>query len=341
MTSLRHLSAGSLLLLVLTGCTTDAPPPNIVPPAPAEATVEQLSGTYCYFGPDFNLRAFRRDPKLIPFLDVEALGEPTKVSVAATAEEIRFTYTNRDGVEVNEVLSPGKLKATWQEGALVVPWKEVRPNVGAMVGLNVVGNVLGLALAGILHSDSYTPFVYAGGRKRESRLFRLADGRLVMSDTLRASGALKEEDMASGAWAREDSVALLLDPADGDCAAPSPDQPLQPRFERGLDLRVPACADRLAEQFASVLVEKGEPEDVARRVSNETVDGLIENGGNWAEFWLETPSGVTYKFDVGKKDDGCVLRMFGRVKRTRTMTSSMENRIWFLAKRPLPECACN
>ena len=75
-------------------------------------------------------------------------------------------------------------------------------------------------------------------------------------------------------------------------------------------------------------------------MSNETVDDLLTNGGNWADFWLETPSGATYKFDVGKKDDGCVLRMFGRVKRTRTMTSSTENRIWFLAKRPLPECTC-
>lgn len=335
MTSRRHLPVGCLLLLVLTACTTDAPPPDLVPPAPGGANVEQLSGDYCYFGPDFNLRTFRRDPRLIPFMNVEALGEPTKVSVAATAEQVSFTYTNRDGAEVEEVFSPARLKARWQEGALVVPWREVRTNVGVMIG----ANVLGLFFSGLFGSNNFTP--YLGGRSRESRLFRLADGRLVMSDTLRASGDLKEGDMASGAWAREDSVALLLDPADGDCAAALPGRPLEPRFERGLDLRVPACADRLAEQFASVLVEKGEPEDVARRVSDETVDDLLANGGNWAEFWLEAPSGATYKFDVGKKDDGCVLRMFGRVKRTRTMTSSTENRIWFLAKRPLPECACN
>ncbi|HQR44562.1 MAG TPA: hypothetical protein PLB02_01195 [Thermoanaerobaculia bacterium] len=334
MTSLRHLSAGCLLLVALAGCGTDVPPPDLIPPAPEQVSVEQLSGTYCYSGPDVNLRSYRRDPRLIPFLSVEALGEPTKVSVAATAGEVRFTYTNRDGAEVSEVFSPAKFRASWQEGALVINWKGVGPNAGEMIGVNLVG----FLLTGLLGSNSYSPVL--GGRKRESRLFRLADGRLVMADSFRASGDLKGQDMASGAWVREDSVALLLDPAEGDCAAAVAARPPQPWFGKGLDLRVPACADRLEEEFASILVDKGELKAVAWEAAREKVDSLVNERGDWAEFRIVTPSGSRYDFDVGRSGDGCVLRLFGRVKQTGKMTISTNNTLWYLAKRPLPECAC-
>jgi hypothetical protein len=332
----RLTSAGCLLALALTGCASDAPPPNLIPPARAEATVDQLSGDYCYFGPDFNLRSFRRSPSLIPFFNVEALGEPTKVSVEATAEQVCFTYTNRDGVEVKEVFSPATSRARWKDGALVVPWKEVRPNVGVMIGANVAGNVLGLVLAGLLHSDSYSPHLYLGGRNRESRLFRLSDGRLVMSDTFRASGDLKEADMASGSWERQDSVALLLDPAVGDCRD-GPTRPPEAWFDEGVDLRVPVCADQLEAQFASILMEKGESEEVARRLAGETVDFLVNEGRNWAQFQIESPPSSTYKFAVRRNEDGCFLRLYRTVKKKGKWTFDLGSHV----ERPLPECACN
>ena len=324
----RDLVAGSVLALALTGCASSVPPRDtFYPPVAAAASVEQLSGNYCYYGPDLSVRSFQRGTELIPFLDVDALWWPATIRVEATPVRIVFTCTDETGYEEQHVFLPSDYQAEWREDRLVLPWKRHASSAGASVGFGVLGGLL------------FNSWEFEGMR-RESHLYRSADGQLVMTDFLRRKGYSQEGNGGGQFWEDEDAVALLLEPATGDCAPGMPSRPLQPRFERGLDLRVSACADRLAEQFASVLVEKGEPEDVAQRVSNETVDDLVTNGGNWTEFWLEAPSGVTYKFDVGKKDDGCVLRMFGRVKKTRTMTSPTENRIWFLAKRPLPECAC-
>lgn len=332
MTTRIFLAAGCLLTLALTGCMSDAPPANLIPPAPAEATVEQLSGDYCYFGPEFNLRAFRRSPNLIPFLNAEALGEPTKVSVEATAEEVRFTYTNRDGVEVKEVFSPARFKARWQGGALVVSWRDALTTGDVMLGLALIPLIVA--------SDNVSPQL--GGRNRESRLFRLADGRLVMSDTVRASGDKKGEDMASSSWKRVDSVALLFDPAAGDCSGGAGRSP-EEWYGHGPDLRVPACADQFEERLASILVAMGESEEVAGRLAGETVESLVNERGSWAQFRIESPpSSSFYGFDVGKSEDGCVLMLMLRVKREGKWTATSKGYFGSaLAKRPLPECACN
>jgi hypothetical protein len=329
-------AASSLLALVLTGCiSTDAPPHDAFHPlsAPA-ASVEQLSGNYCYFGPDLSVRSFRRGTDSIPFLDAQKLWWPATVRVDATTERIVFTCTDETGYEEQQVFLPSRLRAEWREDALVVPWKEVRPNVGVMIGVNV----LSFFVSGIFGSSNWSPYV--GGRSRESRLFRDADGQLVMTDTVKASGDLKQEDMASRAWEREDSVALLLEPATRDCAAAMEGRPLQPRFEKGLDLRLPACADRLEEEFASILVEKGESEEVARKLAGESVNSLVNERYYWAQFFIESPSGVTYKFDVGKSKDECVLRLYGLFNKNKIFFPGSEGNLWYLAKRPLPECAC-
>ncbi len=340
MTSRRLVSAGCLLALSLAGCASDAPPPNLIPPSPKEAaTVEQLSGDFCYFGPDFNLRTFRRDPKLIPFLDVEALGEPTKVSVEATAERVSFTYTNRDGVEVQEAFLPARFKAGWKEGALVVPWKEVRPNVGAMIGINVVGNVLGLVLAGILHSDSYSPSLYLGGRHRESRLFRLADGRLVMTDSFRASGDLKRGDMASGSWERQDSVALLLDPAAEDCSA-GPGRPPEAWYDQGVDLRKPDCAAELEEQTVAILAAKGEEPEQARSAVKESLADLLAGEEAWTTLYVGCPEGAMYTLWFGRDASGCAVKLMGREMR-RGKGVSRTSWTGGTLRRPLPACDCN
>ena len=339
MSSRRLAPVGCLLALSLAGCASDAPPPNLIPPPPAEATVEQLSGDFCYFGPDFSLRTFRRDPKLIPFLDVDALGEPTKVSVEATAERVFFTYTNRDGVEVQEAFLPAKFKARWKEGALVVPWKEIRPNVAGMIGINVVGNALGLVLAGMFHSDSYSPGLYLGGRNRESRLYRLADGRLVMTDTFRASGDLKQGDMASSSWERQDSVALLLDPAAGDCSA-GPGRPPEAWYGQGVDLRKPDCAAELEEQTVAILVAKGEEPVQARPAVKEGLAEVLAGEEAGTTFHVLCPEGVTYTLWFGKDASGCAVKLMEHERKrgkgvSRTTWSSGTQR------RPLTACDCN
>ncbi len=335
MTSHRLVSVGCLPALALAGCMSDAPPPNLVPPAPAEATVEQLSGDYCYFGPDFNLRSFRRSPKLIPFLDVEALGEPTKVSVEATAEQVCFTYTNRDGVEVKEVFSSARFKARWHEGALVVPWKEIRSNVAEMIGINV----LGLVLAPIFAPIGGSPSLYVGGRNRESRLFRLADGRLVMSDTLTASGDLKHGDMASRSWQRQDSVALLFDPAAGHCAA-GPGRPPEAWYGQGVDLRNPGCAAELEEQIVAILVAKGAEPGQARSAVEEGLSELLAGEEAWTTLHLRCPEEVTYKLWFGKDTSGCAVRLMERMKkRGKGVTGTR----WGggTLRHPLLACDCN
>jgi hypothetical protein len=59
-----------------------------------------------------------------------------------------------------------------------------------------------------------------------------------------------------------------------------------------------------------------------------------------AVFWIESPSGSSFEFTIGKKKGQCVLRLFRQVKTGRYSRREIANNVWFLAKRPLPECAC-
>jgi hypothetical protein len=192
-----------------------------------------------------------------------------------------------------------------------------------MVAVNVVGLLLG--------SNS----LYTGDESRESRLFRLEDGRLVMTDTHRASGDLKPAGQSPGYWARQESVALLLDPASGDCAA-GPAHPPQPWFDEGVDLRDPECAAQLEEQVASILVAEREAPESARLAAQENVTALSESDASWASLSVWCPSGVTYGFRLGRGGATCVLRLVEcRTKNRRsTWTPGIE-------ERPLPACACN
>jgi len=299
-------------------------------------SVEQLSGDYCYFSPDYNLRSFRRSPKMIPFVDVETFGQPTKVSVEASAEQIVFTFTDGDGNAIRRVFAPSLFRAAWRENALVVRWSGVGPSVAAMIGLNV----LGVVVQGLL--GSHSPDLYLGTAGRESRLFRLEDGRLVMTDTFRESGDLrKPADQRPGYWERQDSVALLLDPVVGDCAA-GPDHPPQPWYEKGVDLRNPDCAAQLEESIVSILVEKGESPEAVAAVARETVIGLRSDEKSCTNFRVAPASNVSYVFVVEWSGTGCRLRLDSRTKygkHSRVTVGGL-----FLSgsgKRPLPACDCN
>lgn len=328
MPAARTLAAISGLALLLIGCASDVPRKDFAPPAPAATSVEQLSGEYCYYGPDFNVRSYRRPAKAIPFLDVEALGQPTKVSVEATTERIVFTYTDVYGEETQQVFLPSRFRAVWREDALVIPWEGSRVNVGKSI------------VPGIVFGTIFGVWEFAGW-ERESRLFKVADGRLVLSDSFRIKGYSERHKQGGTFYEREDSIAVFLDPMMGDCTADASDRPLQPLYERGLDLRAPACMAQLERQLASILAEKGEAAEAAEALAHDRVTALSARGENWADFSVSSPSGVTYKFDFGKNKAGCVLRMYGRGKKGHHFSSSVESHIWFFAKRPLPDCACN
>jgi hypothetical protein len=276
--------------------------------------VEELSGEYCYSGPDFNVRSYFRSSKAIPFIDVEALGEPTKVTVEASAERILFTYTSDEGVETQEVFIPAKFNAVWSEDALVIPWggSAVRPFV--------------------------IPFLFwhISSSSRESRLFKLTDGRLVMSDSF-GEGGFTEEGQSDVFFSRKAAVAVILDPCTGDCAADTADRPRQPWFGSGLDLQDARCATQLEEQIAAILVDKNERPETAAALAKEKVEKLSNGENDSRSFTVSVFAGPIYSFEVASKKSGCVLRLW---KRETSLGHSL-NRLWYLAKRALPDCACN
>jgi hypothetical protein len=298
--------------LVWVGCSSSAPPKGIVPAVPLLTQVEQLSGEYCYVGPDFNIRSYRREPAAIPFVDVAALGRPTKVSVTASPQEVIFRYTDTDGAAREETFLPANFRAVWRDGAFEMEGEG---------GSGLEGSSGG---------------IYVYGSSRESRLFKLADGRLVMTDSVRTKGYSEEEGHANPVFhAYEATVAVILDPVADGCEAGAVSRAPQPWFGSGADLRDPACAAELEEQTKAVLVDQGEDPEVAAGCSKDAI-GTLRAGPGSREFFISTP-GAAYGFDIARKDPGCVLRLYYR----RRPHSQVTDNIFYLAKRPLPGCVCN
>jgi len=331
--STRFLAAASGLALLLTGCASDTPRKGFIPSGPVTTSLEELSGEYCYYGPDFNIRSYYRSPEAIPFVDVSAFGEPTKITVDATAEQIVFTFTGDDGVQRQQLFQLEKFKAAWRENALAVSWEQGggrKLSPGEAVASVLIGVPAGLVI-GIL-----TGFEFSESG-RESRIFRLPDGRLAMTDSFRTTGY---SDRGRGFYEEEDSVAVFLDPAAGDCAGGPPDRPMEPLFEKGLDLRDPACAAQLEEAIVSILVEKGEAPETVAAVARETVIGLRNDEKLWTEFRVAPAPIVSYVFVVGRSGTKCRLRLESRTKSGKNSVVTVGG-IFLSGKRPLPACACS
>lgn len=323
MPAARALAAISGLALALTACTSgthslqvhsEVPREGLIPSDAAVTRVEELSGEYCYFGPDFDVRSYLRSPDKIPFVDIGVLGEPTKVTVEASAERILFAYTNDDGVETQEVFTPAEFGALWQENVLVIPWGRSKSRFFVIPFL----------------------FWHISSSGRESRLFKLTDGRLVMSDSF-GEGGFTEQGQSDVFFSRKEAVAVILDPSTGDCAADALGRPRQLWFERGLDFRDPACAVQLEKQLAAILIDQGETLETGTKLANETVETLSRGEGDSKSFSVSDFAGPRYSLELARKRSGCVLRLWKREKHN----SSYTNRLWYIAKRPLPDCACN
>jgi hypothetical protein len=308
------LAALGAATLGLAGCVSSGPPAGMVPNGPRVTRAEQLSGDYCYFGADRNVRIYRRGPEAIPFLHVAALAQPTRVSVAASTEEVVFSYTGTDGIEKREAFAPAKLGAVWRGNAFEIRWQEKTTTAyGTSEGFGVSGS------------------------SRKSRLFRLSDGRLIMTDMVRWKGAsqtsflLFESDVQL--------VAVILDPGTGGCAAGATDPGRRPWSGRGPDLRDPPCASRLASQLTAILTEEGEDPQVSETLARATVGDLVIGQGDPRRFSVSSPSGTTYGFEVaGRAASPCELRLY---RRAGDGSSVAEDSVAYLAKRPLPDCVCN
>lgn len=310
-TSRLRLLACAFLGALVAACSVDAPPPQMISQAPRWARIEDLSGHYCYFGFNYNVRTFGMGVEGIPFLAARELFEPTEVIVRASPTEVVFHFNGPDGAPRAHTYDIAANEAVWHDGELLQRYSS---------GLRVNGLIL-------FGDTEYTVAT------REGRLFRRPDGNLVLSWSVRDKGFASGE--GSGAFHVERSVALLLPPKTGTCEVDTGTLRMQPWYEQGPDLRDPACATVLEDQVAAMLVgDKETPEnaDAAARVVRYLPDGTYA-----ARFTVHSRSGTSYHFSVSRGATSCKLRLTARDRPTkygRTTTSSLKSR-------PLPGCICN
>ncbi len=300
--------------LVLPACVSSVPRSGLVPGGPAVTRIEELSGDYCFAGLDFNVRSYRRTAADIPFLDVEALEPLTVVSVRVEADSVVFSHADADCRGQQEIFQFSDAEAAWRGDALVIEKREPRPR-----------------------PDDYFGVFVDSGWQEESRLFRLEDGRLVMTDVIRRRGHEMREDRRHIVFFREEeAVALILDPFREDCAEQAAKRGREPWFDVGPDLRDPACAARLEAELAAMLVNEDEtPADSANMAADALTSFRTGTRVPW-DFQVSSWTGDEYGFRVGMKKTGCSLVLWRRWKEDSIVSASRG-----LVSRPLPDCVCN
>ncbi len=97
-----------------------------------------------------------------------------------------------------------------------------------------------------------------------------------------------------------------------------------------------ACRDALASGFATVLTAQAEAPETASRLAREAVDALASVDMGPRPFLVASPSGTDYAFFVERKDDACLLRLYGRQKGFVSYT----NNVTYIATQPLAPCRC-
>jgi hypothetical protein len=311
-TSSLRLLACVLPAALLPACSVDAPPPQMISQAPRSARIEDLSGHYCYFGFEYNVRTFGMGVDGIPFVPARELREPTEVIVRASPTAVVFHFTGADGAPRAHTYDIAANGARWHDGELLQKHSS---------GLKVNGFIF-------FGDTDYTVAT------REARLFRRPDGNLVLSWSVRDKGYTTGGD--HGGFHVERSVALLLPPKTSTCEVDTGTLRMQPWYEPGPDLRDPTCTTVLEEQVAAMLVDYEETPEDADDAAAESVRSF-RDGTEAAHFMVESRSGTKYHFAVSRGATSCKLRLTGRDRKTkygRMTTSSLKSR-------PLPGCVCN
>ena len=98
-----------------------------------------------------------------------------------------------------------------------------------------------------------------------------------------------------------------------------------------------ACFEAMRNGLDSILVEQEENPEVAGRLASDATAKLEAGGLGPRPFLLRSSSGVDYSFFVQRKDDGCLLRLYGRDKGFTSYT----NNLTYIATRPLAPCGCS
>ena len=97
-----------------------------------------------------------------------------------------------------------------------------------------------------------------------------------------------------------------------------------------------ACRDALASGFVTVLTAQAETPETASRLARDAVDALASVDMGPRPFLVASPSGTDYAFFVERKDDACLLRLYGRQKGFVSYT----NNVTYIATQPLAPCRC-
>jgi hypothetical protein len=103
-----------------------------------------------------------------------------------------------------------------------------------------------------------------------------------------------------------------------------------------VNLKDAPCAASFETGLSSILTEQGEKSDVAQTLAHRAyrINTTADYGPR--PFYVGAPSGTDYAFFVQKKDDRCLLRLYGRQKGFTSYT----NNLTYISTRELPGCAC-
>ena len=96
------------------------------------------------------------------------------------------------------------------------------------------------------------------------------------------------------------------------------------------------CRHTFADRMSSILVEQGEKQDVADKLTESTVTVLSAGSLGPRPFLVASPSGADYGFFVEQKSSDCLLRLFSRQKGF----MRYRNNLTYIATRSLTGCMC-
>ena len=97
-----------------------------------------------------------------------------------------------------------------------------------------------------------------------------------------------------------------------------------------------ACRDALASAMTGILTAQAESPETASRLARDTVAALGSADFGPRPFLVASPSGTDYGFFVERKDDACLLRLYGKQKGFVSYT----NNLTYIATEPLAPCRC-
>ncbi|HEX5128462.1 MAG TPA: hypothetical protein VFV90_01890 [Usitatibacter sp.] len=101
-------------------------------------------------------------------------------------------------------------------------------------------------------------------------------------------------------------------------------------------LSEPSCRQAVERAFTATFKSQGESDEVSARLASSTTRGLQSWGLGPRPFLVAAPSGADYSFFIERKDDACLLRLYGRQKGFVTYT----NNLTYIATEPLAPCRC-